>query len=412
MRSRSVCFGPQNLFSRKVSEVVGKRPEEIEGDRGWNTAWPFRLPIKVNTAGYERINKPVEVDLDFAQLRKTLGRNVAFSPASIRLVETDNRGTALDEQVAFQFDPIAGDNPGEGILTFMLNGITPANATRHFYLYFGSPTGDYSSPAVRPQVSLTDNVIDEEQESFKVVTQNATYFYHKRGAGFSSMVDIDGQDWLGYHPGGGSAGEYRGIPNMGHPEGYCHPGMTVSRSQIIGAGPLKVSILSRSNDGKMACRWDIFPHYARLTVLKMRTPYWFLYEGTPGGNPGGRLDEEHGYCVRSTGAQTPLAQKWEGAIPAPEWLYFGAGNTKRVIYLVHHEADDAIDSYWPMENNMTVFGFGRLGLAKFMDQVPAHFTIGFAEDGDFAAAARVIESAYRELIVTVRTPEQASSEYF
>jgi hypothetical protein len=248
-------------------------------------------------------------------------------------------------------------------------------------------------------------VDDEEQNSFKVATQNATYFYHKLGAGFSSMVDVDGEDWLGYHPGGGSAGEYRGIPNMGHPEGYCHPGKEVSDSHIVGQGPLRVSILSESNDGKMQCRWDIFPHYARLTVLKMRTPYWFLYEGTPGGNPGGMLDEEHGMCVRSTGERTPIGQKWEGDIPDPEWLYFGAGNTSRVIYLVHHEDDDATDSYWPMEGNMTVFGFGRLGLNKYMELVPAHFTIGFAEDNAYEVASKVIDSAFRELDVRLGKPK-------
>jgi hypothetical protein len=42
---------------------------------------------------------------------------------------------------------------------------------------------------------------------------------------------------------------------------------------------------------------------------------------------------------------------------------------------------------------------GRLGLDKFMDCVPAHFAVGFAEDGDLKAASRVIDSALRELDV-------------
>jgi hypothetical protein len=157
----------------------------------------------------------------------------------------------------------------------------------------------------------------------------------------------------------------------------------------------------------MRCRWDVFPHYARLTVLKLRTPYWFLYEGTPGGNPvsggnpGGRLDEEGGYCVRSDGRRTPLSERWEGPLPAPEWVCFGAGNVDRVLYLVHHEADQEIDSYWPMEHNMTVFGFGRLGLEKYMRRVPAQFTVGFAPDGTFDAARAAIDAAFRPLHVEV-----------
>jgi hypothetical protein len=52
-----------------------------------------------------------------------------------------------------------------------------------------------------------------------------------------------------------------------------------------------------------------------------------------------------------------------------------------------------------MEHNMTVFGFGRLGLDKFMTQVPAHFTVGFAEDGAFESAQKVIDSAFRPVRV-------------
>jgi hypothetical protein len=376
-----------------------------EKHRSWSYPdWCFRLAIEVDAAGYERYDKPVELFLDMTPFLADLGETEGFDPGSLRLVEIDERGVVIDRALAFQFDPDASEDPtnqARGTLVFALKGTTPAKASRRFHIYFDTVSARHSPTSIPPQVALTGSVQDEGQDSFKVATQNATYYYHKLGAGFSSMVDADGQDWLGYQPGGGSAGEYRGIPNMGHPEGYCHPGKEVSHSWIAGQGPLRVTVLSESDDGVMRCRWDIFPRYARLTVLKMRTPYWFLYEGTPGGNPGGELDEENGYCVRSTGERTPLGQKWESDIPDPEWLYFGAGNTRRVIYLVHHEDDDAIDSYWPMEHNMTVFGFGRLGLDKFMKRVPARFTVGFAEDGTYEQAAKVIDSAFRDLEVRV-----------
>ena len=364
----------------------------------WDADWPYRLSIQVNAGGYERYDKPAEVTLDLVETCK--GLNVDdVDVGAFLVVEVDGSGNVVDEAVSFQFDPAGDDSGDRDTLVLMLKGITPARATRRFYLYFDAAGVGHAPAAVPTQVAFEGVVEDEGQGSFKIATQNATYYYHRFGAGFSSMVDVDGQDWLGYRPGGGSAGEYRGIPNMGYPEGYCHPGKEVSDSRVIAQGPLRVSILSKSADGVMRCRWDVFPHYARLTVLKMRTPYWFLYEGTPGGNPGGKLDEERGFCVRSTGQRTPIGKRWEGDIPDPEWLYFGAGNTQRVIYLVHHEDDDCVDSYWPMEGNMTVFGFGRLGLDKFMDRVPAHFTVGFAEDGDYEAASRVIDSAFRELDV-------------
>jgi hypothetical protein len=251
-----------------------------------------------------------------------------------------------------------------------------------------------------------DAVDYQEQESFKIETPSVTYYYHKQGAGFASIIDKDGHDWLSYRPGGGPAGEYRGIPNMGHPEGYCHPGKTVSNSKLISRGPIKVSILSESNDKKMQCVWDIFPSYARMTVLKMRKPYWFLYEGTPGG----KLDEDSDYCIRPGGPEgirTLAREKWDGDISVPgdsgEWVCFGDGN--RAIYLIHHEDDEAADSYWTMQGEMTVFGFGRKGLMKFMEKVPAHFTVGFCEGSGYPDVTKTIHSAYIPLGIYVGNPQ-------
>jgi len=329
------------------------------------------VQIAVHANGYQRWHRPVEV-------RLAPGVRVA------NVSEISAAGDTIDDGVLFQQD---GDR-----LILLLEGVTGPDAVRCFSVRLGDDV-----PKTSPLVTLTDCVQDEDQESYRVATPHATWFYHKLGAGFSSLLDPDGLDWLGYRPGGGSAGEYRGIPNMGYPEGYCHPGKTVSHSRVVAAGPLCISIESESGDGKMDCRWDIFPAYARLTILRMRSPYWFLYEGTPGGNPGDQLDETGGFCLRSDGARTPLSEPWEGPLPAPEWVAFGAGNVDRALYLVHHEADDEIDSYWPMEHNMTVFGFGRLGLDKFMNEVPAHFTVGFAESRDFDRIRTTVDAAFRPL---------------
>ena len=42
---------------------------------------------------------------------------------------------------------------------------------------------------------------------------------------------------------------------------------------------------------------------------------------------------------------------------------------------------------------MTVFGFGRLGLEKFMAHTPARFTVGLCEGEDRAEIARAVERA-------------------
>jgi hypothetical protein len=384
--------------------MVSKAANDVQTTDWKYDDWRFRLPIQVHVAGYDRYDKPVEAPLDFGWLRQASGTHGPAGACSIRLVEVNSQGAVLDDTIPFQFDPGGDDDAStgtQGMLIFVLKGTTRAEEIRYFYMYFDPAGTTAAGPAIPAQVSVTDNVYHEGQESFKVVTRNATYYYHKQGAGFASMEDSDGNDWIGFHPSGGSAGNYRGIPNLVHPEGYFHPGNTGLTSTIVHQGPLKLTLRSESNDGQWACTWEIYPFYARLTVLKRANAYWFLYEGTPGGE----LDLERDYIVRSTGQRTPALESWEGDIPEPEWLYFGAGNTPRVLYVIHHEDDDAIDSYWPMNGEMTVFGFGRKGLGKFLEAVPAHFTIGFAEDGDFTIASSTINSAYKDLSITFGEPE-------
>lgn len=369
----------------------------------------YRVPIRVNASGYERLNKPVEVDVNFTQLLERIGKTIKFDSKSIRVTEVDNSGKIINNSVRFQFDKDPDFNPrtnAKGTMTFIADGKTYPDSTRIFHIYFSQTNIAHKTPSFEPLVHLTDDVNYQDQESFKIETQNATYYYHKKGAGFARIEDKNGSDWLGYRPGGGPAGEYRGIPNMGHPEGYCHPGNTVSNSKIISNGPIKISIFSWSNDEKMECIWDIFPTYARLTVLKMRKPYWFLYEGTPGG----KLDEDSDYCIRPhipNGKRTSAKLKWDGDISTPgqlgEWLCFGDDN--QAIYLIHHEDDEEIDSYWPMQGQMTVFGFGRKGLHKFMEMVPAHFTVGLCEYSSFNELRRIVNSAYNPMVIEAGNPE-------
>ncbi|HLF95011.1 MAG TPA: hypothetical protein VJB14_16200 [Planctomycetota bacterium] len=330
-----------------------------------------RLTVEVSAAGVERHDRPVEVEV---QVKDGPGVSVA---------EVNRKGEVLDGSVPCQFD--------HGTLVFLMKGTTAADATRFYRATFGE------AAPVTPLVTATDDVPFRGQAGIKIATPSATYHYHKAGAGFAAMEDRDGNDWLGYQPSGGSAGNYRGIPNAVHPEGHFHPGGTTCTSTLVSRGPIRARILSESNDRKWACAWDIFPGSARLTVLRKDKPYWFLYEGTPGG----KLDPEKDYVVRSNGERSSAAAKWTGDIAGPEWLYFGDGKLDRVLFLAHHEEDEKVDSYWPMEGNMTVFGFGRDGLTKHLDTVPQRFTVGFRETSDFAGVSKEVRSSTRDLVVKV-----------
>ena len=307
----------------------------------------------------------------------------------MRVSEVSQAGDTLDADVACQLDLAEG----AASAALLLKGATASNRPRYYRIEMSE-----REPDCEALVTLREAVVYQEQESYEISTPAATYYYHRQGAGFASLLDRDGNDWLSYRPYGGSDGKYRGIPNLAHPENHFHPGGSGCRSRIVSAGPLKVTIASESVDGKWACRWEVYASHARLTVLKVDHPYWFLYEGTPGG----ALDEASDYSVISDGRRRALAERWEEALPQPQWIYFGASNVERVLFLAQHEADEHIDSYWPMEGNMTVFGFGRNGLEKFLTRTPAQFSVGLLETGDFGAVRNHIGALTQPLAIRAR----------
>lgn len=210
------------------------------------------------------------------------------------------------------------------------------------------------------------------------------------------------------------AGEYHGLLKFGHPEKLFHAGYKGFKSVIRASGPLHAQIYSEASDGKSACTWDFFPTYATVTLHKFKLPtYWFLYEGTSGG----KLDVDKDVVMRSNGKKTPLSEAWTDNIP---WVYFGVPQTSSALFMAAHQRHEKVDSYvaWPFKREadgsyqqMTVFGFGRKGYKELLQhiadlsQLPARYTIGFVDDTDFERASAMIESAYREMKVTVRPQE-------
>ncbi|MDD5687534.1 MAG: chitobiase/beta-hexosaminidase C-terminal domain-containing protein [Elusimicrobia bacterium] len=383
----------------------------------------YYVPVTVAVGSYARSDKPVEVAVNFTQYLTALSVNGSLNENSLRVRETDSTGnTIINDSVVFQFDKDSAYNAASnaiGTVTFMMSGTTNANATRYFRIYFDVDSS-ITKVNFTNQVTLTDNVTDEGQSSYKFDTANATYYYHKIGAGFSSMVDSQNNDWLSYSVGNQASGEYRGIPNMVHDTTlncYFHPGFDgssaskgASTSNIVSQGPLKVRINSISSDNNWKCYWDIFPKYARMTLYQ-RDPsrnYWFLYEGTPGGT----LNTASDYIVQSNNTQMNITATTASNIdlPDPEWVYFADGTINRSLYVINHnQPDNLYDTYYTMAGPttpMTVFGFGRGAdyLVKNMNFTPAYFTIGFADSRDYATTKDTIESAWRSLTATIGTP--------
>ena len=363
----------------------------------WDNHWHMRLSLTVDVGLYERHDKPIEQFINFKTLLAGIGRGGETAiPESCSVLEVDANGVVIDESVPLQFEPLT---PDSGKLVLLLTGTTTAQMQRYYYLYFDTG-GSFEPAEVNGLVEVIDDVPDEGQDCYMIITANATYYYQKDAGGFSSLVDVEGNDWIGFHPYGGSDGIYRGIPNVVHPDNIYHPGHRNCISSIDHAGPLRVTIRSVSKNGLWECIWQIYPLYARLTLLRSAPqPYWFLYEGTPGG----AINYDTDFSIRSNGVRLPAGQEWQNQdIPAPEWVYFEDSVLDRYIYLVHEQDDFLNDTFWPMQQNMTVFGFGRgPGTSKHMTVVPNHFTIGLADNADFSSASKVIEASYHPVAITV-----------
>jgi hypothetical protein len=358
---------------------------------GWlDTNRPFRVLLTGAGNGYARIDKPLEADVDFASILSQSGASGALNPDSLRMVEVDLAGNILNPSVAFQVD--AGTGQVDRLI-WIMDGNTGASQTRYFHVYFAA--GGTFTPVSQPdQVALTDNILHEAQDSYRIITPMGTWYYHKLGAGFASLEDTDGNDWIGYHPTGGATGSYRGIPNLE----FFHPGLETSTSQIVHDGPIKATITSATTDGDWACRWEMYPRYAVLTITKAPSSYWFLYEGTPGGAINGTSDT----ITRANGSTTAITESWDGDLTnasSEEWLYFSDGPLTRSIFIAHEEDDAHIDSYWQMQGDagMTVFGFGRQNLNTYLTATPNRFIVGLVDDETLAPMQTAIYSAYKEL---------------
>lgn len=228
-------------------------------------------------------------------------------------------------------------------------------------------------------IRISDLPDYQGEDAWRIETPAAIYVFHKHSAGFASLIDPDGADWISFRPGGGSAGEYRGIPNLGREQGAFHPGRPGGcHSWIESRGTDAVVIRSETDDGLWATAWTISENRADLLVERTGHPYWFLYEGTPGGD----YDEDDAYLIDSGGERRSCGSRWEMRLPEPRWAYFATPRSAYALLIADRteRPPETVDSYWSMERNMTVFGLGRTldhdsGRWMHLGNTPSRFTV-------------------------------------
>ena len=358
--------------------------------------------ITVAANGFARQDKVVEVALNFTPLIAAAGGGSgALDPASIRVQEIDGGGDVIDADVPFQFDRASdyhATNKARGTLVFLMTGSTATNETRRYRVRFDVTGSGFSAPAFTDRVVLTDGVGHKGYQSVRVVADGVEYFYHKPGGGFATLLDVDNNDWINWNTAAQGNGDFRGIPNMVHPNdgGYFHPGRNSVSTAVVYDGPLRATFRSTSNNGAWQVRWDIFPDYARMTVLKVAANYWFLYEGVPGG----QLQPSGDRLTRSNGDSIPASGTWTTDIPGDEWVFVTDQGLDRSLYLIHHQEDTKIDGYYADGTAMTVFGFGRSDNQRQLAGLPNQFTFGFVDATTVNGVRPVVNAAYKPLTIT------------
>lgn len=222
------------------------------------------------------------------------------------------------------------------------------------------------------KLNITE-VIYEGKPHFVIKTKSITWYFDKQGGGFSRMIDNEGNDWISFsrepwdeYP-ASSASSFRGIPNLvfkGDDGGAGHPGHEKCNSEIDGN-----KILTTSNSGLWTWTWEFFDDYAQFEILNAdpNQAYWFLYEGTPGGN----YDPKNMYFGASKIESTnklPDFYKGSNLFDNVRWIYCGNQKSKNTFYMVQMMPDEKTDIIGFLGNTadginspdgMTVFGFGR-----------------------------------------------------
>lgn len=248
----------------------------------------------------------------------------------------------------------------------------------------------YEAP---PKASMMYEAMYEGRDHFVINTPYITYYYDKKGGGFSRMIDREGNDWIAFrkepwneYP-ASAASSFRGIPNLVFKTkdgGAGHPGFDKCTSKWIAPNQVKTT----SNSGDWSWSWTFFDTYAHLKVESVPSDgkYWFLYEGTPGGR----------YRPGSYYFGTDISRSMPGSLPDFyqksllegdfQWMYAGDTTVERTFFMLQLGADGHADvlSYLgnseqgaPSEDGMTVFGFGRNRKTEPLLSKPEEFVIGF-----------------------------------
>jgi len=154
----------RNLIGFSIFIFVGfliflSIPTSVMAAEWWNSSWYYRIPIEVNTTEYSREDWPIEYYVNFTSILEGLGVSDDFDANSTRVFEYNSTGSLLYE-VTSQFDEennFDSSNNAVGTVVFLMNGTTPSNTKRYYYIYFDTLNRQKQKPAYPTNLSYSWN---------------------------------------------------------------------------------------------------------------------------------------------------------------------------------------------------------------------------------------------------------------
>ena len=135
MRTRTTLFAL--LFLLVVT------PKTNAQTNWWDAKWFYRLPISVQPVSGEVREAQARVQINFTTALKATNIRAAIDANSMRVVEINEAGQVIDDNVTFQFAPARdfhSSKKAQGILSLKLKGKTVE--PRNFQLYFDTSNSD------------------------------------------------------------------------------------------------------------------------------------------------------------------------------------------------------------------------------------------------------------------------------
>jgi len=208
----------------------------------------------------------------------------------------------------------------------------------------------------------------------EIHAMGAIWLYDDAGGGFSSLIDGEGRDWIGFKPEpladfpAAAAAGYRGLGNLvhgGEDSGVGHPGFDLCETVFEAPATLR----TRSLSGRWEFTWTFHPDRLEFTMIRADPDrdWWFLYEG----NPGGRFaPEKHLWGTVdaipraerpsiSDQLREPLRRVWFGHHDSPWRLILEHVTERPEIANLWWMGAEARGQWRESSDGMLVFGFGR-----------------------------------------------------